>query len=248
VTCTFTNQARGNIVVKKVTDPSPDPTGTSFGFTSSYGSPFSLTNGGSNDSGPLPIGTYSVGETTPTNWLLTSSTCDDGSDPSSIGLSPGETVTCTFVNQLQVGAITVHKERKNAAQGPGTHPQAGVNFTVNGVTKATDANGNACFDGLFFASYTVHETVPTGYSVDGNDKSVTVNNRASCAGGGGETVNFVNTPLTNLSVNVTSPVPGATSSTIDCGTTGSAGPANDPSLSAPNLAPGTYVCTVVIDP
>jgi hypothetical protein len=36
------------------------------------------------------------------------------------------------------------------------------------------------FDGLSLGSYTVHETVPTGYHIDANDKSVTVDNVASC--------------------------------------------------------------------
>ena len=40
-----------------------------------------------------------MSETVPTGWDLTSATCDDGSDPASIGLAAGETVTCTFNNQ-----------------------------------------------------------------------------------------------------------------------------------------------------
>ena len=52
-----------------------------------------------NNSGDLAAGTYSVSETVPTGWDLTSATCDDGSDPASIGLAAGETVTCTFNNQ-----------------------------------------------------------------------------------------------------------------------------------------------------
>ncbi len=36
---------------------------------------------------------------TPAGWELTGgATCDDGSNPSSIDLSAGETVTCTFNN------------------------------------------------------------------------------------------------------------------------------------------------------
>src|SRR5213078_1445186 len=104
------------------------------------------------------------------------------------------------------------------ADGAGDHPQAGVSFTVNGVTKQTDASGVACFDGLQFGTYTVHETVPAGYVVDANDKSVTVDNTASCADSpfGGETVSFHNTPLTDLSTSVNSQVNGGTSSTIVC--------------------------------
>jgi uncharacterized surface anchored protein len=162
-------------------------------------------------------------------------------------------VTCTYTNQLQTGAIQVTKTRKHAADGPGDHPHAGVSFTVNGVTKQTDANGVACFDGLLFGTYTVHETVPAGYSVDANDKQVTVNNTAACSDSsyGGETVSFHNTPLTDLSVIVNSQVNGGTASTVACtpdGPSGSTGSNGDGTFSDTDLAPGTYTCTVVIDP
>ena len=41
-------------------------------------------------------------EIVPTGWVLTSATCDDGSDPSAIDLDPGETVTCVFINTEDV--------------------------------------------------------------------------------------------------------------------------------------------------
>ena len=43
--------------------------------------------------------TFSVVETIPANWIQDIAECDDGSDPSSIQLDDGETVTCTFVNR-----------------------------------------------------------------------------------------------------------------------------------------------------
>lgn len=103
----------------------------------------------------------------------------------------------------------------------------------------------------------MHETVPAGYHVDGNDKQVTVDNSASCTDSPhvGETVNFRNTPLTNLTASVDSQIDGGTSSTIVCtnslGQTvasGSSGANGDGSATAPDLEPGTYTCTVVIDP
>src|SRR6266496_4116364 len=93
--------------------------------------------------------------------------------------TPNRTIGLTFVDPRQPGAILVTKTRKHAADGPGDHPHAGVSFTVNGVTKTTDANGQACFGGLQFGTYTVHETVPAGYHVDA-DKSVLVDNTATC--------------------------------------------------------------------
>jgi hypothetical protein len=41
---------------------------------------------------------YSISETSNLVWEQASATCDDGSPVSNINVSPGETVTCTFVN------------------------------------------------------------------------------------------------------------------------------------------------------
>jgi hypothetical protein len=165
--------------------------------------------------------------------------------------TPNLTISLTFVDPRQPGAILVTKLRKHAADGPGDHPQAGVDFTVNGVTKTTDANGQACFDGLQFGSYTVHETTPVGYHGEA-DKTVVVDNTASCSNATfvGETVTFHNKPLTNITLSVDSQIDGGTSSTIDCGggATGTTGPNGDGSVSRNDLEPGTYTCTVVIDP
>lgn len=168
-----------------------------------------------------------------------------------------ETVELTFVNPRQRGAILVTKTRKHAASGSGSHPQAGVNFTVNGVTQTTGADGTTCFGNLLFGSYNVTETLPAGYVADGPlTKTVVVDNAATCGATpyAGETVAFGNTPLTDLSVSVNSQIDGGTASTIVCtgpsGTvaSGSTGANGDGSASALNLPPGTYTCTVVIDP
>ena len=94
----------GTIVVKKVTDPNPDATDTSFAYSATNLTPtsFSLKNGGSTTySGVNPGSGYAVSETVPTGWELASSTCDDGSPVSNISVSAGETVTCTFTNKLK---------------------------------------------------------------------------------------------------------------------------------------------------
>lgn len=267
--CTYTNRARGTIIVEKITD---DGSG-SFGFTSGTltPSPFTLTTTAAGSGGKdartfsdLTPGTYDVAETVPAGWNLVSSTCDDGSDPASIGLSAGETVTCTFHDARETGAILITKTRKHAADGPGDHPHAGVTFTVTGgelpaagVTAVTNAQGQACFDGLvvsgFVGNYTVTETVPNGYEADGDTaKTVTVSTESGCGDGNEATVGFSNTPLTDLSVSVDSQVDGGTSSDIECvegeDSLGTAGPGGDISLDLEDLPPGTYTCTVVIDP
>jgi hypothetical protein len=208
----------------------------------------------------VPAGTYTVTEgADPANFAFESLVCtaDGGSSfttsgkTATITLAPNGTVTCIYTNELQTGAIQVTKTRKHAADGPGDHPHAGVSFTVNGTTKVTDANGVACFDGLTFGTYPVTETVPAGYHVDGNPKSVVVDNTASCSDSPyvGETVSFHNTPLTNITASVDSQIDGGTSSTIDCnGTTGTTDANGDGSVTVNDLEPGTYTCTIVIDP
>ena len=258
----------GRVIIRKVTSPSPDPTDTSFAYTTTGGlSPatFSLKNGGSRDyGGTVQAGSYSVTETDPgPNFAFTSLDCSastlthgtslsTSSRTVSFTLAASDTVDCTYTNTLQQGAIRVTKLRKHAADGPGDHPQAGVSFTINGVTKATDSNGQACFDGLNFGTYNVTETLPSGYVADQPlTQAVVVDNVATCGGSpyAGETVTFHNTPLTDITLSVDSQVPGGTASTINCdGHQGSTGAGGDGSLSETNLPPGTYTCTVVVDP
>jgi hypothetical protein len=264
VDCTYTNRARGTIIVEKITD---DGSG-SFDFTSGTltPSPFTLTTSGAGDAGKdsrtfsgLTTGTYDVAESVPAGWNLVSATCSDGSDPASIGLSAGETVTCTFHDARERGAILITKTRKHAADGPGDHPHAGVQFKITGgelpaagSTVTTNAQGQACLDGLvlssFVGDYTVHENTPAGYHGEA-DKTVSVTAEATCSAGPKASVSFHNTPLTDITVSVNSQVDGGTASTITCGSdSASTGPNGDGSLALPNKEPGTYNCTIVVDP
>jgi len=144
--------------------------------------------------------------------------------------------------------------RKHAADGPGDHPQEGVNFTVDGVTLATDANGVACFGGLDFGTYTVHEDVPLGYHVSANDQQVTVDNNATCLDSpyGGETVGFHNIPLTDVTLSVDSQIDCGTASVVTCNGAESNTDANgDVTVSIPDLeptAPAVTVTCTVVDP
>jgi Prealbumin-like fold domain len=252
VACTFVNEKDANIIVRKETLRNEPGL---FDFVTSYPpGGFTIPNGGSNDSGSLDPANYVVSEIVPPNWALVSATCSDGSAPAAVDLQAGETVICTFVNELQVGAIKIHKDRKHVADGPGDSPHAGVDFTVNGQTVTTDGNGDACVDGLFFGPYTVHEITPAGYA-DQVDQNVTVDNVAYCEDPFvGEQVFFVNMPLTNITVSVDSQIDGGTASVIDCGgaNTGSTGPDGDGSVTVTDLeptAPGvTLTCTIVVDP
>ncbi len=161
------------------------------------------------------------------------------------------------VNISNCGAIIVTKTAKNHNLGAGQHPLAGATFTVNGVSKTTGSNGTACFDGLGLGTaYTVTETAaPAGYAIDTTSKSVTPSAPASCTSGTPNGVTFTDTPLTDLSVSATSEVLGVTNSTISCVNSSNAdvgnspqGPGDPVTVTANGLKPGTYTCTVTIDP
>jgi hypothetical protein len=266
--CTYTNRARGAVIVEKITD---DGTGA-FDFTSGTLANFTLTTTAAGADGKdsrtfsnLVPGTYDVAETVPNGWNLVSANCSDGSAPASIDVSAGETVTCTFHDAREKGAIEITKTRKHAAGGSGDQPHAGVTFTItggelpaDGVTAVTNAQGEACIDGLllssFVGNYKVTESVPAGYRSDGDEKTVAVSAESSCGDGNEASVSFHNTPLTNVTVSVDSQVDGGTASTIDCGTagSGSTGADGDGSVDIEDLEPtapdATVVCTITVDP
>jgi len=261
----------------------PNPTGTVTTSSTPYcqadttPSSFSLNDSGNitgnnaantEDCKNVPANSYTVTEgAEPANFTLESLTCtvtgggsgaQDGTDPftADITVVPNGHVTCTFVNQAS-GAILVTKTAKNHNLGAGQHPLAGATFTVNGTSKTTDVNGHACFGGLTIGTaYTVTETgAPTGYSIDTTSQSVTASAAASCTSGTPDPVTFTDSPLTDVSVGVSSEVSGATNSTIKCVDSANANIGNSPrplgdpvSLTANGLKPGTYTCTIFIDP
>lgn len=162
------------------------------------------------------------------------------------------------------GAIEVNK----FAKVPGstdTQPVEGAGFTLfdNGTAVdppgevTTSAGGIACFDGLpVDTEFRLSETTtPLGYATV-DDRTVTSSaDNADCEGTGAPiTVNVENQPLTDLSIDVEAQVPGATNSTIVCvdesdTEVGNSGANSDPaSLDVEDLLPGTYTCTIVIDP
>ena len=95
----FENIKYGNIIVEKITDPADHP--QTFEFTPSWGSNFFLSDGQTNDSGPIPPTTYTVEEINlPIGW---SCMFIDGADSVSeqeatIDLEPGQTRYITFYN------------------------------------------------------------------------------------------------------------------------------------------------------
>ena len=164
VTCTFSFVKRGRVRVDVVTTPAADP--QSFGFTltggpTSLNASFSLTDASAPyDSGAIRPGTYAATPASLPDWDLASSSCDDGSAPSAIGLGAGETVTCTFTfvkrGRIIVDEVTV----------PAGDPQAFA-FTLTGGPSAvslgfslTDAAAPYQSASLKPGTYAVAQTNP----------------------------------------------------------------------------------------
>ena len=157
VTCTFVNRQLGEIIVEKQTLPDGDT--ASFSFTGSWDldddgndDTFSLTDGGQEETGLIPAGPYTVAETVPAGWDLTSAVCDDGSAPSAIDLDPGETVTCVFTNTKR-GTIIVEKQ---------TSPDGATgDFTFTGDAAGSLSDGEQIVvDDLVPGTYTSTEGDP----------------------------------------------------------------------------------------
>jgi Prealbumin-like fold domain len=166
------------------------------------------------------------------------------------------------LNFNDCGALKITKTVK--VPGNGTQGQEGVNFTITDedatvvFSGATDPNGEICVDGLNAGDYTAQEEVPDGYQAAGDNPQTT----AVAADGStcsdepytGASLSFVNTPLTDLTVTATAQVAGATKSTISCVDASNnsviavSTPVDPASGTATGLEPGTYTCTVVIDP
>jgi hypothetical protein len=240
-------------------------------------SPFTLKDDGVQEFLNVPFGaSYTVTESAPpAGWAFKSLDCSASSTsvPAADRLISGMTVTfkidqgtdvldCTYTNEA-LGAIKIVKTKKHAATGSGDYAHAGVTFTIKKgtttvATPVTGADGTVCVGNLALGTdYTVTETVPTGYAAEGLvTKNVTVTS-GTCAGTP-NTVTFKNLPLTDLTVLVSPQIAGGTNSKITCvegSTTLVPDPADgtptlfdDTSETVKNLKPGTFVCTVVIDP
>jgi len=171
--------------------------------------------------------------------------------------TPDLTISLTFVDPRQPGAILITKTAKNHSLGAGQHPLAGAVFDVtdsNGNSVGggtTDANGQVCVGNLALgATYTVTEaSAPTGYSIDTPSKPVTISGSATCGSGHEDPVTFTDTPLSDVSVTFTSNAgSGVTTGEINCGAGAISLPDGTSTLVLDDKAPGTYNCTITIDP
>ncbi|MGZ4289385.1 MAG: prealbumin-like fold domain-containing protein [Gaiellaceae bacterium] len=143
---------------------------------------------------------------------------------------------------------------------------------TNPVTTA-GTSGSVCVPGLALGTYYVFESkAPGGYSIDDTSaNSEAATSAGTCASSGTPSVSdtWTDTPLTDIHVHVQSEATGGTQSNVKCvaGTNPSTGTAigNSPQPASGNadpvdlyadagtghgggLAPGTYTCTITIDP
>ena len=263
----------GKLTIIKHT--SPGDLDQNFGYTTTGGlSPgtFNLNDHGTDTQvfDNLQPGTYTVTEgADPVGFAFGSLTCVGAGGSSSGKVSTavivgGSDITCTYINNQQLGAIKISKTSIKA-----NTPLAGATFHVTGpgsfsadpVTAGT--GGTVCIDGLVFGTYHVNESVaPTGYDIDDTTThDVVVDTNTTCAADPyvGETFSASDTPKTDILVKATSQVAGGTASRVTCKNAANVDIGNSPQPSASTFAdpaqvdavglhPGTYVCTIIVDP
>ena len=126
----------------------------------------------------MPLGSYTVTEgAEPTGFVLESLACaatgtssgsQDGTNPlqANITLASGnDTVTCTYTNQQQLGAIKITKTSSKAAATPIAGATCSITSggtPISGSPFTTGNNGTICVDGLTFGRYVVTETAAPG--------------------------------------------------------------------------------------
>jgi hypothetical protein len=179
-----------------------------------------------------------------------------------------------FVDIPQLGAIVITKTGKDkSCTGAGTPTascagassrflggavfQVKSGSTVVATSDPTDSTtGQICIDNVAPGTYTLHEsTAPTGYSAGADQTGVVISGNTTCDSSP-TTASVDDKPLTTITVSTTPKVTGSTTSTVQCVNSTSGGGGTDTgetsAVATPHttidLVPGTYTCTVVIDP
>ncbi|HYZ99321.1 MAG TPA: hypothetical protein VE575_11260 [Acidimicrobiales bacterium] len=238
----------GNVIIRKVTDPSPDPTDTTFTYSTTGGldpDTFGLKDGESFDYGnEVFTGSYTVTEDDPSpDFALADIDCsasetshgstvntDVPAGTVSFDLQPLDTIDCTYTNQLQRGALRIVKESTKSGSlvsNPGAvFSYDGASVTDNGAGDEDPTVGVVCVSGLQTGTYTVNETSPPpGYGgATQTDQTATVVVGTNCTDNqpsGANSATFTNAPLADIQVNFRDGGSGETSATsIVCDNTG----------------------------
>jgi hypothetical protein len=184
------------------------------------------------------------------SWTTTAPTVQvTASDPLALGAikitKVGKDKSCTTV----AGTCSAISERLLAGAGFELKQSGTVKYT----SSLTNTNGVVCVSGVTPGTYTLHEsTVPTGWAAAA-DSSVTIAGNTTCNGTGAAAPTLkkvTDQPLTTITVSTTPQVSGTTESTVQCTPADDTG--DTAAVATPHttnaVVPGTYVCTVVIDP
>ncbi|MDF1519210.1 MAG: hypothetical protein P1P73_01875, partial [Brevefilum sp.] len=178
----------GQIIVDKVTVPSGSSQSFNFSITGSgsyldpYGDPvevpvndtFALTDAAVPwESASLYAGTYTLGETLPTGWDLTSVVCTsdfgDIETYSAIDLDPGETVTCVFTN-TQKADVTIVKDTVPDSEQDFDFAFTGGPDTINELFSLDDDIDETLLNSRQFfvkpGTYDIVETPVTNYATN----------------------------------------------------------------------------------
>lgn len=226
----------------------------------------------------VPIGSYTVTEgANPAGFAFNDVTCtatgsgsgaQDATVPKQANITiaaGGDTVTCTYVNDQQLGAIKISKTSSKSGD-----PIQGVSFSIKsagtGITGSpfsTDANGEICVDNLAFGDYSVkEESAPTGWAIDDSTAhTVTVDTNAKCTDAAyvGESIAFTDTPTADIQVRFRDGGSGETAleEALSCtgangtsSTTATTGWDNTLTISGNKIGSTTLTitCTIKIDP
>ena len=260
VTCTFTNSRLPQLKLVKATVPTTD-LGT-FDLSDDVAG-LKVDNGGNGaDSGffSTAIGSHTVSEADGGASLSDYGSkveCDSSkgsNDPGinhTFNLAYGDKVTCTFTNTRR-GTIIVEKLAPSYSSSAEFDFAGDITAKLKHGEKSTGVSVEP-------GQYTATETVPTGWDLTKiicDDSASTTASSGDFSTGvatfnveAGETVTctFTNIPLTDITVSAKSLAPGGTNSTITCTPEGGPEVGGNPTLTLSNKAPGTYVCTVVVD-
>lgn len=169
VTCTFTNTQNGKLIVRKLTDPSPDLTNSQFSFTTDGTlNPNSFTLGGGDarsfDNLQARSG-YRVRELPKEQWQLSSASCSNGSDIGNIRIDPGATTTCTFRNTGTLVDLRLTKSDGGITAEPGDT----IVYTLQYENKGTkNAEQVVVTEQVPANTSFVGQTGPNGWSCPAN--------------------------------------------------------------------------------
>jgi len=206
VTCSFNNARQSSITVVKKT------VGGDATFQFDGPTPFAITTAGSTGQRVFPAvapGTYTVAEIVPSGWTRSSTVCSDPSGDTTVAggtatikLGAGEDVTCIYTD-TKLGAIQVSKKTVGGdATFSFTGPQ---NFQI---TTTSGAGGPFTLPDLAPGTYTITESVPTDWQLNGiacadpTNDSTTAGSAATVRIAPGEVVacTFTNTRQASVTV------------------------------------------------